>query len=278
VSGPFRDQETLYLCPRCGDVMVAAFEGVHGCVRCQGTWIPQPVVERAFGSPTWPTGANAWWHRALQCPECASQMNAVSVDSTLVDRCPAHGVWLDQGELRRTLDARDASDLAALHRLLKLDTPFADIDYASDALRRRQLELTRQRRAQLAVEAEQARVEAEQAREQVERAEAQRRARAEQQRAERATIDRERADVVRQRLEAERKAEEERATAERREAERRDAERRRTWITEQAQLWSERESLEAEITRHRDALAHLERKLSFVRSRLLMIQKQLELP
>lgn len=276
MSGPFRDQETLYLCPRCGDVMVGVFEGVHGCVRCQGTWIPQPVVERAFGSPTWPAGANAWWHRALECPECANKMNAVSVDSTLVDRCPAHGAWLDQGELRRILDARDASDLAALHRTLKLGTPYVEIDYSSESLRRRQLELTRQRQAQLAVEREAARVLAEQEAQRAEEAARQLRARAEQQRAERAAIEKQRADVERKRLAEAREEEAAREAAEKRAVEEREAVRRRAWMQEQMQLWGEQQELESQLTRHRDAVATLERRLSFVRSRLVVLGQHLE--
>lgn len=129
MSGPFRDSEAFLLCPRCGDVLGKVFDSVQACTRCEGTWTPQSVVERAFGEPTWPQGPNAWWRQGRDCPECAvegtpRQMLAVFIDNVLVDRCRGHGAWFDQGELCHVLGSRDRSDLGALHR--KLD-PAAEV-------------------------------------------------------------------------------------------------------------------------------------------------------
>ena len=41
----------------------------------------------------------------LQCPRCVAQMAKHTLYGVLVDRCPAHGVWLDdEHELRRVFD------------------------------------------------------------------------------------------------------------------------------------------------------------------------------
>lgn len=126
-GGPYREADgSVLLCPRDGDPLVVVFESVQACARCEGTWLPQRVVDRAFGDPAWPPGANAWWRREIDCPECAAtgiqqRMLAITVEHIIVDRCASHGTWLDAGELRRVAGQRGDSDLAILQRRLGLD-------------------------------------------------------------------------------------------------------------------------------------------------------------
>jgi Zn-finger nucleic acid-binding protein len=132
------------LCPRCGDVFADAFTGVSACVRCGGVWLSQPTIDRAFGEPIWPAGSNLWWRRELHCPVCASQgtvtvMNAILDGNVLVDRCRGHGVWLDDGELGRILDA-NGNGLAELYARVH------GVDMQPDVLRRlTQTELAQKR-------------------------------------------------------------------------------------------------------------------------------------
>lgn len=159
MSGPFRDSESFLLCPRCGDVLGKVFDSVQACTRCEGTWMPQTVVERAFGEPTWPQGPNAWWRQGRDCPECAVEgtprrMLAVFIDHVLVDRCRGHGAWFDQGELCHVLGSRERSDLGALHRKLDPDAAVPDLTVwrVDEAERESQLASYRARQALLIAE------------------------------------------------------------------------------------------------------------------------------
>jgi Zn-finger nucleic acid-binding protein len=115
VSSPYRESPLLLLCPRCGDVLDRVFAGVAACPRCQGAWINQSTLDTAFGNPRWPQGQNLWWHAELECPECATEgtktkMDARSANEVMVDLCPSHGLWLDQGELGRLMGLAEGSD------------------------------------------------------------------------------------------------------------------------------------------------------------------------
>ena len=52
---------------------------------------------------------------ARRCPCCAQQMTAHLLHDVLVDRCPAHGVWFDHGELETVLV--NAASRAARRRM-----------------------------------------------------------------------------------------------------------------------------------------------------------------
>lgn len=99
-------------CPRDGALLVA--EPHHGvtvdrCPRCSGIWLDkdelEPIVEAATAAGDAPTGAAAWEKvRYLDCPRCKKQMarrNHLRASGVIVDSCPAHGTWLDGGELER---------------------------------------------------------------------------------------------------------------------------------------------------------------------------------
>jgi Zn-finger nucleic acid-binding protein len=123
----YREAAHVIVCPRCDDVFDEIFEGVSACVRCNGMWIAQPAIDRAFSDPMWPPGPSAWWRRELSCPVCASEgklaiMVPVLDGTVVVDRCRGHGVWLDEGELGRVLGVPDG--LAVLYaRLFGTDMP-----------------------------------------------------------------------------------------------------------------------------------------------------------
>jgi len=257
-TGIYRDQEVLLLCPRCGDVLINAFEGVCGCVRCAGTWIPQHVVERAFGSPGWPPGGRAWWRAALDCPECATRMEAVMCNDVLVDRCRGHGVWLDQGEVRRVMDVRDATDLGAIQRKVSPGSPLASLDlHKAEELRARQAELSKQRAQRIAAERELRETERERAEEAAARAEV---------------------EALR-RKEAEAAAESRRREAEResrRTAKAIMAERRRRSKEELERLAAEETHLEQQIIETRNQLTQQERQLVVLRGRISRLKLDLE--
>ncbi len=133
-ESPYRVAQRFLACPRCDEVLEEAFEGVHACLRCAGVWIMQPAIDTTFGDPRWPLGHAAWWHRALECPECGADgtpkvMDASIVDEVIVDRCRGHGVWLDEGELARVLGLPSTDrELAALQKLV---APASAIDPAA---------------------------------------------------------------------------------------------------------------------------------------------------
>lgn len=127
---PFRERPKFLLCPRCGEMLERAFDGVLACLRCEGMWIAAVTIEKAFGDPRWPGGPSLWWRNELECPECAvegaaSAMNAASTGGVLFDRCPSHGLWLDRTELGRLMEIAGgprvegvSAELAALRERL----------------------------------------------------------------------------------------------------------------------------------------------------------------
>ena len=139
-------------------------EGVKTCTRCEGAWLANPTLDKAFGTTRWPAGASAWWRRALECPACAAEglhdaMTPVLAGELIVDRCLTHGVWLDHGELGRLIGAPNVVELEAFYELLK---PGGELPPALiEQRKRRQAELERRQRE---VEAYRAKLEAEQAR------------------------------------------------------------------------------------------------------------------
>ena len=106
------------LCPRCGELLDPTFEGVSSCLRCEGLWVSPAALDAAFGDPRWPAGQTLWWRNSIECPECAFEgmttlMTARRSSDVIVDQCPAHGIWLDRGELGRLMGA-PTNELAAL--------------------------------------------------------------------------------------------------------------------------------------------------------------------
>lgn len=96
-------------CPRCNLELVDAGSG-RGCTQCQGIFIPEPVLrEMANGMPTPPAPVVLGWEIELRvrikCPSCGELMEAQLLNRVPIDRCKAHGVWFDRGELQAVLVA-----------------------------------------------------------------------------------------------------------------------------------------------------------------------------
>ncbi|HEU4732138.1 MAG TPA: zf-TFIIB domain-containing protein [Kofleriaceae bacterium] len=130
MGSPYRERPRFLLCPRCGEVLDRAFEGVSTCLRCEGLWISPGTLDAAFGNPRWPSGNTMWWRNSVECPECvfegkATVMSARMSDDVIVDQCPDHGVWLDRGELGRLMGVAE-DELGALRSRLKAMAPDLD--------------------------------------------------------------------------------------------------------------------------------------------------------
>jgi Zn-finger nucleic acid-binding protein len=110
-------------CPECQQPLAPAKVGsvtLDECTRCGGLWVDsrsfrriceeteeQTVVLAATDSPREgrvdaPRPARYW-----PCPECRRLMhrqNFARVSGVIVDTCRGHGVWFNQGELRRVVE------------------------------------------------------------------------------------------------------------------------------------------------------------------------------
>jgi Zn-finger nucleic acid-binding protein len=127
MGSPYRERPRYLLCPRCGEMLERAFEGVSTCLRCEGVWIGPATLDAAFGNPRWPGGQALWWRNAIDCPECAFEgkqtlMSARMSSDVIVDQCPEHGVWLDRGELGRLMGGA-VDELEALRQKLAVGAP-----------------------------------------------------------------------------------------------------------------------------------------------------------
>lgn len=106
------------LCPRCQTALKAVeidSTEVYACPQCEGAWYP----DEALGSVTDHTFselkgtelchtlvpdklARVDLDKSINCPVCSEKMMRYNYSLTCpieLDECPAHGVWLDDGEL-----------------------------------------------------------------------------------------------------------------------------------------------------------------------------------
>lgn len=139
------------LCPRCGEVLDRAFEGVSTCLRCEGLWIAPATLDAAFGNPCWPSGNVMWWRNSIECPECALEgkatvMSARMSSDVIVDQCAEHGVWLDRGELGRLMGVA-GDELGALRSRVQAMAP--DLDQLVARRQKWRADLESRRRATL---------------------------------------------------------------------------------------------------------------------------------
>jgi len=130
MGDPYRERPRYLLCPRCGEMLDRAFDGVSSCLRCEGLWIAPGTLDAAFGNPRWPSGQALWWRNSIHCPECAFEgketlMAARMSNDVIVDQCAVHGLWLDRGELGRLMGV-DADELGALRARLAVIAPDLD--------------------------------------------------------------------------------------------------------------------------------------------------------
>jgi Zn-finger nucleic acid-binding protein len=105
-------------CPRCQtelkSVIIESSE-VNACPNCEGTWYPDEalgnVTDHTFRelkatglSPSLVPDqlAKVDLDKPVNCPECDRQMSRYTYSlacQIVLDECPEHGVWLDDGEL-----------------------------------------------------------------------------------------------------------------------------------------------------------------------------------
>jgi len=110
-------------CPACGAGMAGQQIGdiaVHECPACEGIWVPREnfelLVNRAIDAyrqrssagymvpPARVAGGSVAIHGITyrHCPDCGKMMareNFRKRSGVIIDRCPAHGTWLDADEL-----------------------------------------------------------------------------------------------------------------------------------------------------------------------------------
>ncbi|MCB9729753.1 MAG: zf-TFIIB domain-containing protein [Deltaproteobacteria bacterium] len=119
-SAPAPQEERAMRCPDCDEPTVATTVGASGsvvdvCPECQGLWLDPGELSRMVVRPLVERPNLAEIGRAVramarlpdrmvfrQCPMCATTMtrqNYGQVSGIIVDECPRHGMWLDQGEL-----------------------------------------------------------------------------------------------------------------------------------------------------------------------------------
>ncbi|MBA3818028.1 MAG: zf-TFIIB domain-containing protein [Deltaproteobacteria bacterium] len=89
-------------CPTCTTPLEQA-GFTERCATCEGAWIHEDVLvgmmqERASAivELTWEPRPG---ERARPCAVCKTPMQAVSLGTVALDRCPPHGVWFDAEEL-----------------------------------------------------------------------------------------------------------------------------------------------------------------------------------
>ena len=96
----------LLNCPRDREILASNDTGsfrYHSCELCSGYWISGRVLDRVLLPAsieelrTAPTSSGK-----LNCPNCHTECQAVTVDGCVLDRClRCHGVWLDGGKVQR---------------------------------------------------------------------------------------------------------------------------------------------------------------------------------
>lgn len=89
-------------CPACGGLLTQAGY-TERCNACDGAWVHEDALvgmlqERASSLVFLP-----WQPRPEDkpraCPVCGTAMQTANLGSVALDRCAAHGVWCDCGEL-----------------------------------------------------------------------------------------------------------------------------------------------------------------------------------
>jgi Zn-finger nucleic acid-binding protein len=108
-------------CPRCQLDLTRVSSVIEAdlCSECEGLWLSREALERCLtlpreylrNSPLWVSleadHPDVPLDPLISCPSCEKQMERHYYDgksSTVVDACPEHGVWLDDGELSKILD------------------------------------------------------------------------------------------------------------------------------------------------------------------------------
>ena len=115
-------------CPRCGQELMpvrVSTVSVEFCPHCEGTWYDLEELETVLALPDLrlsqlrpalapnrkPAVANKQLERPVSCPRCGRTLIREHYGmgcQVEVDRCPAHGIWLDDGELGELLEHHES--------------------------------------------------------------------------------------------------------------------------------------------------------------------------
>lgn len=98
-------------CPRDGAALRRAGY-TERCATCDGAWVHEDALIGMLQERAAALVALPWQPRrddaARGCPVCRQPMQTANLGSVALDRCAAHGVWFDPGELAALIaEARD---------------------------------------------------------------------------------------------------------------------------------------------------------------------------
>ncbi len=106
-------------CPDCMTELVQTVDpGAQVCQRCNGLWVQEAMlVARLAEATAGRTGAQLELRgmssgQRRRCPACDQRMDVVGLETVVLDRCTAHGLWLDRGEYEQALSSAAAQPRA----------------------------------------------------------------------------------------------------------------------------------------------------------------------
>ncbi|MDB4961634.1 MAG: Transcription factor zinc-finger [Myxococcales bacterium] len=118
-------------CPHC-DAGLEPIGKRLGCQRCNGVLVLEADVKVLVAEartmnpavPVTPTDLElappSVYEPAVRCPSCLTSMTKHTLHGLTIDRCDAHGIWFDGGELLRVLDTLSSD---AVRQAQKLTIP-----------------------------------------------------------------------------------------------------------------------------------------------------------
>lgn len=120
-------------CVNCKQPMITAeleHVEIDFCGACGGVWLDAGELESLLSDETQArqvmsslTAAQNCTETVRKCPICRKKMEKVNVgtvhNKVLLDRCPAHGLWFDRGELARVLENGQVDPDGKVVRMLK---------------------------------------------------------------------------------------------------------------------------------------------------------------
>ncbi|MBN2512128.1 MAG: zf-TFIIB domain-containing protein [Sedimentisphaerales bacterium] len=120
-------------CVNCKQPMITAeleHVEIDFCGACGGVWLDADELESLLSDETQTrqvmsslTAAQNCTETVRKCPICRKKMEKVNFgtvhNKVLLDRCPAHGLWFDRGELARVLENGQVDPDGKVVRMLK---------------------------------------------------------------------------------------------------------------------------------------------------------------
>ncbi|GEM_PF-1612096 len=101
-------RDSFPACPICS-VELADTASYRGCPSCRGVFVKEDVLTSMVqemhrgGAETEPLLWEPGTGPTRNCPDCAKPMRSQVLEKITVERCPEHGVWLDNRELPQVL-------------------------------------------------------------------------------------------------------------------------------------------------------------------------------